>query len=83
MRLERPDIGALMRLIPTALEVPVMNVLGSFGTGHPPISSEENGRFVILIQYVVVNSPALGLDKVLTPHNWWDCIIDPNELAFH
>ena len=51
-------------------EVPVFDVLGLVGSGASTISSEKNGRFVVLVQNVVLNSVALGLDKVFTSHDF-------------
>jgi hypothetical protein len=63
-------------------EIPVLNVLGSLGAGASTISSKEDGRFVVLVQNVVLNSVALILNEVLTPHDLRDRVIDSDEFAF-
>ena len=37
-------------------EIPVLNVLGLLGAGASTISRKKDGRFVVLVQNVVLNS---------------------------
>ena len=60
----------------------MLDMLGLLGAGASTISSKKTGRFVVLVQDVLINSIALGLYKVLTPHNLQDCIIDSYEFVF-
>ena len=63
-------------------EISVLNVLGSLGTGASTNSSKKDGRFVVLVQNVVLNSVALVLDKIFTLHDLRDRVIDPHKFAF-
>ena len=61
-------------------EVPVMNVLGPFGTGTLSICSKKNDQLVVLVQYVVVVAYGMLPPLLLTPlsftgfdlgHHFW------------
>ena len=63
-------------------KIPVLDVLGSLGAGASTISSKKDGRFVVLVQNIVLNGVVLVLDKILTPHDLRDRAIDPHKFAF-
>ena len=60
----------------------MLNVLGSPGAGASTISSKEDDRFVVLVKNVVLNSVALVLNEIFTPHDLRDRVIDTHEFAF-
>ena len=63
-------------------EISVLNVLCSLGAGASTISSKKDGRFIVLVQNIVLNSVALVLDKIFTPHDLRDRVINLHKFAF-
>ena len=63
-------------------EISMLNVLCSLRAGASTVSSKKDGRFVVLVQNIVLNSVALVLDKIFTPHDLWDRVVDPHEFTF-
>ena len=60
----------------------MLDVLGLLGAGASTVSIKKNGRLGVLVQNVVLNSVSLGLDKIFTPHDLQDHVIDPHEFTF-